>query len=316
MRFQVTRGAKPRAQKVVLAGVEGIGKTTFASQAPSPLFLDVDGGGSDSFDVPRLPPPASWAELLAMVADVAAGGVDDGFATLVVDTADGAEQMMIDYICQRDRKETLSDYGWGKGPVVAGNEWRKLLDGLEAVIASGMNVIVTAHTAITRIEQPDEIGVYDHYALKLSKYVSALTREWCDALIFASFKIYVSADERGRAKATGGKKRVMHMSHSASWDAKCRWPNVPDELPLDFAQIQQFLPIPVTPREKLLDRMQQDGITVSQMEGVVNSRIPNAGQWSSWNSELVRYLIDNYSSVHAAIQTQDVADATETESED
>ena len=40
MDFEITEGVINGAQKVVFYGPEGIGKTTFASKFPDPLFID------------------------------------------------------------------------------------------------------------------------------------------------------------------------------------------------------------------------------------------------------------------------------------
>ena len=40
MAYEITRGPQYKAQKVLIYGVEGIGKTTFAAQFPRPLFID------------------------------------------------------------------------------------------------------------------------------------------------------------------------------------------------------------------------------------------------------------------------------------
>lgn len=41
--MNITKGKIPSPLKVVLYGVEGIGKSTFASQFPAPLFIDTEG---------------------------------------------------------------------------------------------------------------------------------------------------------------------------------------------------------------------------------------------------------------------------------
>ena len=43
MSFEITSGVISSAQKVVVYGPEGIGKSTFASQFPNPLFIDTEG---------------------------------------------------------------------------------------------------------------------------------------------------------------------------------------------------------------------------------------------------------------------------------
>ncbi|MEE1299148.1 MAG: AAA family ATPase, partial [Acutalibacteraceae bacterium] len=43
MAFNITRGVIPTAKKVVIYGPEGIGKSTFASRFPDPVFIDTEG---------------------------------------------------------------------------------------------------------------------------------------------------------------------------------------------------------------------------------------------------------------------------------
>ena len=42
--LNIISGKLNRAQKVVIYGSEGIGKSTLAAQFPSPLFIDTEGG--------------------------------------------------------------------------------------------------------------------------------------------------------------------------------------------------------------------------------------------------------------------------------
>ena len=94
--LNITSGRVARPQKLVLYGVEGIGKTSLAAQTPEPLFIDTEGGTSH-LDVRRLQKPASWEDLISLITEVAA--TPDVCRTLVIDTADWAEQLCIDHIC-------------------------------------------------------------------------------------------------------------------------------------------------------------------------------------------------------------------------
>ena len=66
MTFEITRGKQTKALKVLIYGVEGVGKTTLAAQFPDPLFIDCE-GGTDSYDVARFPAPTSWEMLMQEV---------------------------------------------------------------------------------------------------------------------------------------------------------------------------------------------------------------------------------------------------------
>lgn len=234
-KYMVTSGTIPAPVKVVLYGPEGIGKSTFASRFPDPVFIDTE-GGTKRLNVARLPAPTSWQMLLDEVAEVARDNVPCG--TLVIDTADWAERLCIETVCARFKVKGIEDFGYGKGYTYAKEEFARLLDALGDVLAAGKHVVVTAHAQISRFEQPDAVGSYDRWTMKTSKQVAPLLREWCDMLLFANYKTVVEKSGAGanaKNKASGG-KRVLYTTHNPCWDAKNRF-GLADEVPFEFASI-------------------------------------------------------------------------------
>lgn len=234
-KYAVTSGIQTAPVKTVLYGPEGIGKSTFASHFPSPVFIDTE-GGTKRLNVARLPQPTSWAMLLDEVAEVRKGNVP--CSTLVIDTADWAERLCIQAVCARAKVNGIEDFGYGKGYTYVKEEFSKLLDALEEVLNAGHNVVVLAHAAITKFEQPDAVGNYDRWGMKTSKQVAPLLREWCDMLLFANYKTVVEkagSSPNAKNKASGG-RRVMCTTHHPCWDAKNRF-GLPDEMPFDYAGI-------------------------------------------------------------------------------
>lgn len=239
-KYPVTAGVQPAPVKTVLYGPEGIGKSTFASHFPDPVFIDTE-GGTKRLNVARLPQPTSWAMLLDEVAEVRKGNIPCG--TLVIDTADWAERLCIQAVCAKAKVNGIEDFGYGKGYTYAKEEFSKLLDALEEVLNAGHNVVVLAHAAITKFEQPDAVGNYDRWGMKTSKQVAPLLQEWCDMLLFANYKTVVEKAGSGpnaKNKASGG-KRVLYTTHHACWDAKNRF-DLPEEVPFDYASIAHCLP--------------------------------------------------------------------------
>ena len=239
-KYSVTTGVQPAPVKTVLYGPEGIGKSTFASRFPDPVFIDTE-GGTKRLNVARLPQPTSWAMLLDEVAEVRKGNVPCG--TLVIDTADWAERLCIQAVCARAKVNGIEDFGYGKGYTYVKEEFAKLLDALEEVLNAGRNVVVLAHAAITKFEQPDAVGNYDRWSMKTSKQVAPLLREWCDMLLFANYKTVVEKvgdGKNAKSKASGG-RRVLYTAHHPCWDAKNRF-DLPEEVPFDYASIAACIP--------------------------------------------------------------------------
>lgn len=235
--MNITRGKRQEAQKVVIYGVEGVGKSTFASHFPDPIFIDTE-GSTGALDVARTDPPQSFAQLLDQVQYFILH--PDQLGTLIIDTADWAEQLAIADICMENKWRGIEDAGYGKGYVYVGERFGKLLAALDALRAQGVTVVMTAHAQIRKFEQPDEMGAYDRWELKLTKRTAPMVKEWASLLLFANYKTYVVA-ANGKAKATGGTKRVMYTEHTASWDAKNRAGLAP-ELPFEYAQIAHLIP--------------------------------------------------------------------------
>ena len=238
-KFKITGGVVSAPLKVVLYGVEGIGKSSFAARFPQPVFIDTE-GGTGRLDVRRLPAPDSWQMLLDEAAAAAAGQVP--CQTLVLDTADWAEKLCMAGVCDRFKVKGIEDIGYGKGYTYVKEDFARLLDALDKVAAAGRHVVVVAHAAVARFEQPDAVDSYDRWVMKTSKQVAPLLREWCDMLLFANYKTVVEKSGTGpsaKNKASGG-RRVLYTTHNACWDAKNRF-GLPDEVPFDYESIRAIV---------------------------------------------------------------------------
>ena len=98
-----------------------------------------------------------------------------------------------------------------------------------------MNVVVTAHAKMRKFEQPDELGAYDRWEMKLSAKTAPLVKEWADMVLFANYKTFAVKTENGKTKGQGGERR-MYTTHHPCWDAKNRF-GLPGEMPFDYAEI-------------------------------------------------------------------------------
>lgn len=240
--FEISSGINFGAQKIVLYGPEGIGKSSFAAQFPEPLFIDTE-GSTRQMNVRRLPRPTSWMMLIQMIEEVVQN--PDVCGTLVIDTIDWAERLCSEHVCKAAQKKSIEDFGYGKGYVLVKEEFGRMLDRLSDVVEKGVNVVLTAHCILRKFERPDESGAYDRWELKLGNktgsQISAMVKEWSDMLLFANYKeTIIESGDTKRKKAYGG-ERVMYTQHHPAWDAKNRYGLNP-EMPFDFTEIAFVLP--------------------------------------------------------------------------
>lgn len=240
--MNITRGKLHGARKYVLYGVEGIGKSTFASKFPEPVFIDTE-DSTKEMDVARFDKPTSWEMLLQEVLYVAEH--PNVCKTLVIDTIDWAEKLCIKSVCARYQKPSIETFDYGKGYTFTYETFGSLLNLLGGITEKGISVLLTGHATTKRQDLPEEFGSYDRWGLNLidsPKCSSAkMVREWADVLFFANYKtIVVAADDKGKKHKAQGGKRVVYTSHHPCWDAKNRL-GLPEELPLDFDVIGPLL---------------------------------------------------------------------------
>ena len=244
--MQITSGVLSTPLKVVIYGPEGIGKSTFAAQAPGPLFIDTE-GSTARMNVRRLPAPTSFTMIQEEIRYVISNPTV--CQTLVLDTADWAERLCRDGVCAKNSKAGLEDFGYGKGYSYVFEDFGRMLNLLDQVTDRGVNVIITAHAAMRKFEQPDESGAYDRWELKLINAqkcsIANMLKEWADMVLFANYETFVIKNEDKKNKVSGG-KRVMYTTHHPCWDAKNRF-GLPEKLPFDFSHIAHcFNAVPPT----------------------------------------------------------------------
>ena len=255
--MNITSGRIASAQKVVIYGPEGIGKSTFAARFPRPLFIDTE-GSTKWMNVNRFDKPTSWTMLNEQIQYVKQHR--DVCETLVIDTIDWAEQLCMQDICTSHNKKGIEDFGYGNGYVYEKEAFGKFLNSLEEIVEIGIHVVLTAHAQLRKFEQPDELGAYDRWELKLGKktgsQISPLVKEWADMVLFANYETFaVQTDKDGKKFKAQGGNRVMYTSHHPCWDAKNRF-DLAEKLPFDFEQIRHCLGN-ASPTQVRADRTEQ-----------------------------------------------------------
>jgi hypothetical protein len=229
----ITRGKQDKPIRVILYGVEGVGKSTFAAQAPNPVFLCAEDGTSH-LDVARFPSPNSWTEVLEAIRVLT--HEDHSFKTLVIDTLDWLEPLCWAHVCQHHGKQSIEDFGYGKGYVIALEQWRQFLGRLDTLVRSRqMHVVMVAHGTVRRVDDP-QTGPFDRYRMKLHDKTSDVMREWVDAVLFARHEV-VTFERNGKTRGRSSGARVIHTTWTAAYDAKNRF-DLPETLPLAWDEFE------------------------------------------------------------------------------
>lgn len=216
--------------RVVVYGVEGSGKTSFPSSAPSPLYLMSRGEtGLETLidagqlgDVPHLPQFESWLEFLTCIDQLTEQTHE--YKTLVIDAANGFEHLLYEYVCETEFGGNWGQKGFasfGQGYSISASHWEAMLAKLDVLRETKkMGIILLAHAKIATFKNPAGED-YDRFTPDIHRHQWGLLHKWSDIVLFFDFVTAIDTDG-SRAKGKGGTQRIAHCERRASWDAKNR----------------------------------------------------------------------------------------------
>lgn len=220
--------------RLVVYGDHGIGKTTFAASAPSPIVLRTEDGLA-GLNVPTFPLANSFGAVIDALSTLYRE--DHPFQSLAVDSLDWLEPLIWAHTAMLGNKDHIEDFGYGKGFKLADEHWKTFLAGLDALRSKGMTVICLAHATIKRFDAPDTES-YDRYQIKLHDRAAGFVQEWADVIGFAHNEVHTVAEDAGFNKKTtkgvGVGRRLLSVEERPAYHAKNRFSLPPD---LDFPKV-------------------------------------------------------------------------------
>jgi hypothetical protein len=210
--------------RVLLYGPEGIGKTWFAAQAEKPIFICAEEGLRGVVPQPDVfPEPTSWLDILDAIETLRIES--HNYKTLVVDTIDWAEALSYKHVCKKNDVVSIEEVGggWGKGYIMAQEEWRNLLQKINHLRREkAMDVVFLAHSNVKTFQNPAGEN-YDKWQMKANEKIYSILKEWSDAVLFANYEVFVDI-KKGQRKGKGvGGDKVLYATHTPVFDAKNRY---------------------------------------------------------------------------------------------
>lgn len=217
----ITRGRTLDAPRIILYGMEGIGKSTFAANFPSPIFIQTE-DGLGMIDCAKFPLAKSFDEVFQEL--VALETEPNEFKTIVIDSLDWLERLIWDKVAQDSKVNNIEQIGFGKGYTMALTFWRIVLDHLEALHKQGKIILLLAHAIAEDYSDP-EVNSLKRFTPRLHKTARSLVAEYVDVILLATRAF-------GAAKGDQNNPRIVRTEASPYQVAKSRF-SIPAELPLD-----------------------------------------------------------------------------------
>ena len=157
-----------------------------------------------------------------------------GYRTLIIDTVDSLEPMLIAAVCAKNGWKNIESPSYGKGYVIADQEWGRFIRGITTLRDKhGMTIVMVAHAAIERVDDP-RAPSYTAYWPKLHKRARHLILDASDIVGFLAEDLRIATDDSGfreRVRATSSNQRFLHVEGTPAFVAKNRY-GMPAKIPV------------------------------------------------------------------------------------
>lgn len=229
----IITGKDTKPASVLMYAASGLGKTTFASQAPNAIVIPTE-DGIGALDYARFPLMKSYDEVKSAIKELIEQ--DHNYKTVVIDTVDNLEHLInkkvVDVYNAQGKRQitTSSEIPFGGGSVAAMEYWKEICAGLEFLRTNkSMMPILLAQCAVKKFESPD-LEPYDRYQLAIADRASLYIRSWAQIVLFGNYKTRLRESDSGKNKALGDGERVLYTQERPTHLAKNRH-NLPYEIP-------------------------------------------------------------------------------------
>ena len=220
----IEKGKRFEPPRIVLYGVHGIGKSSWAASAPNPIFIQTEKGLKE-IEADKFPLATSYQEVLDFIEVLS--DEDHKYKSVVIDSLDWLERLIFVEVAKAKAVDSIEEIGFQAGYKIALKRWDEVLNALDNLQEKKkMAVIGIAHSQVKAFNSP-ESEPYDRYQLDLHKHAAARVQQWADAVLFLNYKTYTSKLKVGAGKevvrAMGTGERVIYTEEKPAYQAKNRY---------------------------------------------------------------------------------------------
>ena len=194
-----------RPPRIIINGLAKIGKSTFASSAPNPIVIAIQGeDGIDAINVAtwrddkkRPIPCRSITELFQRIEQLSTA--EHSYRTVVIDSATTLDRLVLQEALIREGvKEPINlGGGYGHQSDTICKIWMEISECFEWLRNErDMTVIMTGHVVVKTSKNP-LVDKYDAYSMDINTKAGEMLFQVFDCLLFANKKVNTSEEDAG-----------------------------------------------------------------------------------------------------------------------
>jgi len=229
---------------ILIYGNEGRGKTSLAAKFPKPVAMLLERGLPRGVTIDAIDGLGTYANVIETLRELCRD--PNGYQTLVVDTLDALEPMLLDHLCGQRGWKDIEQPSYGKGYVAADDVWRGFIKGITTLRdRHGLNIVLVAHSTVERFDDP-RAPTYTTYLPKLHKRARHLILDACDLVGFLAEDLRIAMDDGGfreRVRATSNNQRFLFVEGNPAFVAKNRYgmpPKIPVGTDFNIGELGQY----------------------------------------------------------------------------
>jgi hypothetical protein len=166
---------------------------------------------------------------------------DYGFKTLVVDSIDGLDDIVVEYTLRKNKWDKMDYTGFGAKYDAKTANWNVIFNLVDSIWSQkNMCILFIGHSKIKTINEPN-LPSYNAYMLNLDDKQLIYISKNFDVVSFVDIKKFASQDGN-KVQTSTTEERVMHLHpHPAYLATKTRYKAMPTTLPLDWNVFVKYL---------------------------------------------------------------------------
>ena len=209
-----------KGKYVCLYGEPGVGKTSLAASFPNNLILGFE-HGTNAIGGIFMVDISTWADFKAYVKQLKKAEMKAKFDTICIDTIGLAWDRCIEYICDKNDVDKISEIPYGGGYAEARKEFEKMII---TITQLGYGLVIIAHADIHMEADPENENT------EIKVLGPAIPKKVADIINrLVDITAYIGIDKN--------KERWLYLRSTPTITAKSRFRYTPDRIPMGYQNL-------------------------------------------------------------------------------